>query len=524
MLKRIVPLVLIFSLLLPAFAQKKNDTVHGKSLTTTKSAEAKKAIDKLKKNPNPKKEEPVIVYNEDFLKGEELFQLNRPKSAITYFEKALEAENVDPKVYIYLGVCYYQIEEYDKSLAISIQGMAKEGSDKKILAYNAGNTCYAMGNYMRADASYAISLKEDEKYSPAILNRANAQLKLDHLGDARENYVRYLELEPETDQKEKIEEIIRLLDEEIARRANEKPELINPDAIVENEKMTVPDPVEKVFVDLPVEEKPQVISKELVKDEARAPKLPENPVKKDEGEKVTDSSLVSSESEKNTPEDKALPRQEKTLSQSEQIPAEKITLPEISVPSQKQTPLPVISGFGSAQKSERVYDTEEQARFAEENRLALEAEKARLAEESKMALEKEKARLQEEAQKKAEAEAARLAVEEAERRRNDDMRLILEVEKARLAAEAQKALEVEKARLAEEARKSLELEKARLEAEAARDALEAEKARLQEEAKRQLEAEKARLAEEAKRQLEEEKARIAAEEERKAEEAKKTEP
>ena len=67
-------------LLISAGAQKKN-TTSAKLPTTTKSVEAKNAVDALKKNPNPKKEV-VIVYNADFEKGEELFQLNRPEAAI----------------------------------------------------------------------------------------------------------------------------------------------------------------------------------------------------------------------------------------------------------------------------------------------------------------------------------------------------------------------------------------------------------------------------------------------------------
>ncbi|MBR4598529.1 MAG: tetratricopeptide repeat protein, partial [Treponema sp.] len=203
--------LILLVIALPFFSQTKKTASPKKSLpssvsTTTKTPEAKKAVDALKKNPGKnQKKEAVIVFNEDFEKGEELFQLNKPEKAIEYFEKALEKENVDPKIYVYLGVCYYQIKNYDKSLSVCVQGLAKEDTDHKILAYNAGNSCYAMGNYMRADASYAIALREDENYSPALLNRANAQLKLDHLEDSKNNYIRYLELEPESPQKERIE-------------------------------------------------------------------------------------------------------------------------------------------------------------------------------------------------------------------------------------------------------------------------------------------------------------------------------
>ena len=478
MLKRLISVCVIFSLFIPVFSQKKNTSGAGKSPTTTKSLEAKNAVDELKKNPNPKKEI-VIVYNEDFEKGEELFQLNKPEEAISYFEKALSVGDVNPNVYVYLGVCYYQIEQYDKSLTVCVQGMAKEGTDKKVLAYNAGNACYAMGNYMRADASYALALREDDSYAPAILNRANAQLKLDHLADARDNYIRYLELESETPQKERIESIISLLDEEIERRANEKPELINPDSIVENEKMEIPESLEKVALELPdEEEKIQETHSELVKDEAKAPLLPVTPAKKDEVEKITDNSLDSLESE------------EKSVAEVEKTPAEKIDTPELMVASQEPVPPAHVKDEKNPLKSELVYDSEEQARFEEEQKLALEAEKVRIAEEAEKKAESESARL-------ATEESARLAAEEAERRRNDDMRLILEVEKTRLEEEYKKALEVERERLAENAKKSLELEKALLEVEAAKKALDAEKARLEEERKA-LEAERSRLQENAR--------------------------
>ena len=273
-------LVLLFAF--PSFSQKKvgsKKTSQTKSQpsTTTKTPEAKKAVDELKKNPSPaKKKEAVIVFNEDFEKGEELFLLNKPEEAIVYFEKALTSENVDPNVYVYLGVCYYQIENYDKSIAVCVQGLSKDTTDHKVLAYNAGNSCYAIGNYMRADASYAIALKEDANYAPAVLNRANAQLKLDHLEDSKNNYIKYLEIEPETPQRERIETIIRLLEEEIALRAKQKPELINPDSFVSNEKMEVPVIPEKVEDAYIVEHKKseEVVESEVVVDEAVAPSLP----------------------------------------------------------------------------------------------------------------------------------------------------------------------------------------------------------------------------------------------------------
>lgn len=217
----------------------------------------------------------MVVYNADFAKGEELFRLNRPAESIPYFEKAIASDTVDPAVYVYLGVAYYQTGDFSKSLAVCVQGLAKESADKKVLAYNAGNSCYAMGNYMRADASYAIAIQEDENFAPAYLNRANAQLKLDHLEDARGNYTKYLELEPESAQRGSIERLVLLLEAEIELRAKQRPERINPDDFVANEHPELPAVPEKVEVDIPLERQPEPVSAEIVPAEyVHAPDIP----------------------------------------------------------------------------------------------------------------------------------------------------------------------------------------------------------------------------------------------------------
>ena len=285
------------------FAQKKNVKSKqqnvGKTPTTTKSVEAKNAVDELKKNPNQKKEKNV-VYNADFEKGEELFALNKPDEAIAYFEKSLSEPDVDPKVYVYLGVCYYQIEQYEKSLDICVQGLSKEGTDKKILAYNAGNAAFALGNYAKANENYVLALREDGNYSAAVLNRANALLRLDRYFDARENYIKYLELEPENPQRENIEIIIRLLGEELDRIVKEQPERVNGEIAVKNENSVSSDSElakaehEKVIAELPV-----VISasdaapEELVREDAFPPEIPSEQLQSARGDSVSQRSSVS---------------------------------------------------------------------------------------------------------------------------------------------------------------------------------------------------------------------------------------
>lgn len=266
-MKRIAVILLFFAGTSICCAQAK------KNLTAKKSSIVKKTQNKAEE----KKEEPVYVYNEDFAKGEELFGLNKPAEAIPYFEKCIEEKDINPDVWIHLGVAYYQTGDYTRSLACCAKGLTKENTNHKILAYNAGNSAYALTNYSRAEACYAIAIREDENFAPAYLNRANAQLKQDHLQDARENYSKYLELEKDSLQKAEIEKLILLLDEEIARRAKEKPEAVELDfANVKNDENITEDPKEKVLFEIPA----STAEKELPSVEAvdssiaEAPELP----------------------------------------------------------------------------------------------------------------------------------------------------------------------------------------------------------------------------------------------------------
>lgn len=247
-------------------------------------AQAKKSlIEKSKKaktasSKKIQKEEIPIVYNEDYEKAEEFYTLNQPKEAIPLYEKCIEEPNINPAIYIHLGVAYYQTGDFTRSLACCVKGLSKSNTDHKILAYNAGNSAYALTNFARAEASYTLAIKEDENFAPAYLNRANAQLRQDHLQAAKDNYIKYLELDPQSEQRSEIERLLALLEAEIIRRANEKPELISLDEMnVKNSSIIrAENTEEKVNYELPgyrVEE--DSVDEELVRFEA--PALPPQP-------------------------------------------------------------------------------------------------------------------------------------------------------------------------------------------------------------------------------------------------------
>lgn len=154
--------------------------------------------------------------------GETLFKENKPKEAVKVLENEILNGIVSANTYNFLGLGYYQIGEYAKSIDAFNRGIKEQPSIAKLLSFNQGNTYYAMKDYTSAVRCYTDVIKEDDKYYEAYLNRANALLMANNLTTSREEYIGYLEKCPEDKQRPKIEELIKALEKEIARREEEE--------------------------------------------------------------------------------------------------------------------------------------------------------------------------------------------------------------------------------------------------------------------------------------------------------------
>lgn len=163
-----------------------------------------------------------LVYADAFSEGEKFFKENKPEQAIPFFEQALLMENVSPNVYNFLGLSYYQIGKYQQSLDVFVNGTTKDGTNKRILYYNAGNTAFAMGNFSLADQYFSFSYAADNNFSSALLNRANTKMKLDQLQNASDDYTQYLIIEPNSPQRPEIERMIALISGELRVREEQK--------------------------------------------------------------------------------------------------------------------------------------------------------------------------------------------------------------------------------------------------------------------------------------------------------------
>ncbi|MCF0241948.1 MAG: tetratricopeptide repeat protein, partial [Treponema sp.] len=154
--------------------------------------------------------------------GETLFMQNNPSGAVLLLESEIAAGKITSNSYNFLGLSYYQLGDLTKALEVFQKGLTVSGTNKKILAFNAGNVCYALYDYSKAIEYYTLACKADPRYSQAVLNRANAYLMNQDFDNAIIDYERFLVMEPEDPQDPKIIELLALLRKEKIRLEEEK--------------------------------------------------------------------------------------------------------------------------------------------------------------------------------------------------------------------------------------------------------------------------------------------------------------
>ena len=153
----------------------------------------------------------AFAQNDDFLQGENLFKENRVEEAVPFLKSAISTGKC-PKAYKYLALCYEKMGLLKESLEVCTEGMKISGTDKKVLAFNAGNVCFAMEDFYSAEKWYSLAIAANRLYAPPVLNRANAELKQEKYIASLEDYKLYLDLSPNDRQKPEIEQLISLLE------------------------------------------------------------------------------------------------------------------------------------------------------------------------------------------------------------------------------------------------------------------------------------------------------------------------
>jgi len=151
-------------------------------------------------------------FSQDALReGKKSLLNNQPNKAVPLFYKAIAEGNTDPKINLYLGVCYIALGKYAEAEQQLLEGKEKDPSSTYLYSYNLGNVYFLQSRFTEAEEAYSAALSVRRAYPPAVLNRANTYIKLERYAQALEDYTFYLNLEPTTSQKQAIQRMVSLL-------------------------------------------------------------------------------------------------------------------------------------------------------------------------------------------------------------------------------------------------------------------------------------------------------------------------
>lgn len=149
---------------------------------------------------------------------------NRPDEAVLMLQAARDEEPGNEKVYLYLAFSYEQMERYSRAVEILREGLNYAQFYKKDFYLNLGNNYYKMNQYTMAEEMFAQAVNTDPRFPDAYLNRANSRMKQEKYESALTDYRMYLNLNPESAQRENIQKIISLLGTRIAEAEERKAE------------------------------------------------------------------------------------------------------------------------------------------------------------------------------------------------------------------------------------------------------------------------------------------------------------
>ena len=167
--------------------------------------------------------------------GEKLFKMNDPTGAVPLLEKDAASGNVSSDTFNYLGLAYFQLGEYKKSMDAFERGRKIPQSNKKLLYFNQGNVAYASGDYDTAETCYSFALAASPEFYDSLLNRANSRLMMKKYKECLPDYKKYVEVLPDDPQSDNIRKLISYLEEEIQHQIEEEARLAEEQRRLEEE-------------------------------------------------------------------------------------------------------------------------------------------------------------------------------------------------------------------------------------------------------------------------------------------------
>lgn len=161
------------------------------------------------------------LFAAELSEGEKYFSQNNPSLAAEILEKEIAEGSKRTEAFNYLGLSYFQLEQYEKSVEAFERGIKTPGTNKKLLAYNGANSCYAAKNYEKAAEFFSLACTADPGFSQGFLNRANTYLMMQDYSKAIEDYKTFVGLEPDHAKTPDVNRMIAALEIEIVRLEEE---------------------------------------------------------------------------------------------------------------------------------------------------------------------------------------------------------------------------------------------------------------------------------------------------------------
>jgi tetratricopeptide (TPR) repeat protein len=153
----------------------------------------------------------LLLTSSSLNQGEQLFLADKPQQALPLLEKALLENPQEEKAYLYLGITYEQLNDTQKAIQVFKRGLNVARQLKHLFYFDLGNEYFRLEEYTLAEQMYSNAIEAQAGLADAYLNRANARLELQSYQAARQDYIDYLKLEPESWQRASIEKLIALL-------------------------------------------------------------------------------------------------------------------------------------------------------------------------------------------------------------------------------------------------------------------------------------------------------------------------
>lgn len=152
------------------------------------------------------------AYSSDFEDGIDFLNSNKIDEAIDAFKSAMKSSECPQDIYLYVGVAYLKLGLYTQAIDSFARGKNKDVDNFHLYSFNMGNAFFAQNRFYDAEISYSEALSSGISYPVALLNRANARMKLGKYLLALKDYKRYLELSPNDEQEEEVKKMIAVLE------------------------------------------------------------------------------------------------------------------------------------------------------------------------------------------------------------------------------------------------------------------------------------------------------------------------